>query len=115
MLLIQDVGDCLKLLLRAEDDSKAADEASTSLVRSSQPTTALAVVQDFDPKAAALLLEEEVREAVVGTVGTAVGKIAPYNICVYLVLPFLAACHMIPSIKIWFFGRALQVLWNYKH
>ena len=60
----------------AGDDDRAADAASTSLVRSSQPTSALAVVQDFDPKAASLLLEEEVREAVVGTVGTAVGMIA---------------------------------------
>ncbi|KAK9847358.1 hypothetical protein WJX84_004848 [Apatococcus fuscideae] len=56
-----------------EADNKAAEAASTSLVRSSQPTSALAIVQEFDPKAASLLLEEEVREAVVGTVGTAVG------------------------------------------
>lgn len=88
------------MLLLAGDDSKAADAASTSLVRSSQPTTALAVVQDFDAKAAALLLEEEVREAVVGTVGTAVGKNAAHNVCVHLVMPFLPACHMIQSMNI---------------
>ncbi len=35
--------------------------------------SALAVVKDLDPNAAAVLLEEEIREAIVGTVGTAVG------------------------------------------
>ncbi|KAK9868744.1 hypothetical protein WJX84_002774 [Apatococcus fuscideae] len=56
------------------DPSSSEPEASTSgMMQSSAPTSALALVKEFDPKAASLLLEEEVREAVVGTVGTAVG------------------------------------------
>lgn len=39
-------------------------------------STAMVAVGDFDQSAAALLLEEEVREAVSGTVGTASGATA---------------------------------------
>lgn len=35
--------------------------------------TAVALVAQFEPRAAALVLEEEVREAVIGTAGAAVG------------------------------------------
>ena len=39
------------------------------------PETALAVVGAFQPNAGALVLEEEIREAVIGTAGTALGGI----------------------------------------
>lgn len=37
------------------------------------PDSAAAAVARFEPRAAALLLEEEVREAVIGTAGAALG------------------------------------------
>ena len=37
------------------------------------PGTSLQVVEGFEPNAAAVLLEEEIREAVIGTTGAAVG------------------------------------------
>ena len=37
------------------------------------PSSAAAAVARFEPRAAALLLEEEIREAVIGTAGAALG------------------------------------------
>ena len=39
------------------------------------PDSAAAAVARFEPRAAALLLEEEVREAVIGTAGAALGAL----------------------------------------
>lgn len=36
----------------------------------------------FEPRAAALLLEEEIREAVIGTAGAALGALLPIHILV---------------------------------
>ncbi len=39
------------------------------------PGSAAAAVARFEPRAAALLLEEEIREAVIGTAGAALGAL----------------------------------------
>ena len=40
-----------------------------------EPETSLAVVQAFDPGAGAVILEEEIRESVIGTAGAALGEL----------------------------------------
>lgn len=57
----------LFLPFNTDQEGMVQDASATSV------ETAAAAVAKFEPKAAAALLEEEIREAVVGTVGTAVG------------------------------------------
>lgn len=52
----------------------AASEESSSASSSSSSSAALVLAQ-FDPKSASILLEEEIREAVIGTAGTALGRL----------------------------------------
>ena len=57
--------------LATEVESSSAE--GTSLVG---PDASVAAVAAFDPKKTEVLLEEEVREAVLGTAGTAAGELA---------------------------------------
>ena len=54
------------------------DGASKS-VSPTEPETSLAVVQAFDPGAGAVILEEEIRESVIGTAGAALGELLRYS------------------------------------
>ena len=62
------VPECLLVLETFESGCMVTQDASASSVE-----TAAAAVARFEPNAAAALLEEEIREAIVGTVGSAVG------------------------------------------
>lgn len=47
---------------------------STDIVRHETAESSLQVLREFDPNSGALILEEEVREAVIKTAGAAVGN-----------------------------------------
>lgn len=57
----------------AEAGAEGAQAAGGAPEPVPKEETAVALVTQFEPRAAALVLEEEVREAVIGTAGAAVG------------------------------------------
>ena len=58
-------------------------------MQKNEPETAIQVVRDFDPGAGAVVLEEEIRESVINTVGAALGEHCPV-LCPSHSLPILA-------------------------
>ncbi len=61
-------------------DANADGEAGEGDAEVSGSDTAVAALMRFEPKAAALVLEEEIREAVLSSVSSAIGEIIPQSL-----------------------------------